>query len=343
MLNRGFFSLQAPWIPTVSRSANLVLNTALYAVFYRVGVWGIPLAISLANIAGVGAALRPLRRRVGRLELHGIASARSCSSRSPSRRARRRRLRRLARARRGARPLVRGQLVSLGAALASAASSTSRVCTRAPGTRDGGATIAARPLPPGLITHGPSTHPQLLDHRAHRPWQVDARRPHPAAHRHGRRARHAGAAARLDGPRARARDHDQGAGRARPLEGPPAQPDRHARARRLHVRGLALAAGLRGRAARRRRGAGDRGADARERVPRDRERPRDRPGREQDRPAAGRPGRRRRRGRRPDRRRPRRRPAHLGQDRPRRRGRARRDRRADPAAERRPRRPRRAR
>ena len=50
-------------------------------------------------------------------------------------------------------------------------------------------------------------------------------------------------------------------------------------------------AGLRGRAARRRRGAGDRGADARERLPRDRERPRDRPGREQDRPAAGRPGR----------------------------------------------------
>ena len=63
--------------------------------------------------------------------------------------------------------------------------------------------------------------------------------------------------------------------------------------RRLHVRGLALAAGVRGRAARRRRGAGDRGADARERVPRDRRRPRDRPGREQDRPPAG--GSRRRR------------------------------------------------
>ena len=35
-------------------------------------------------------------------------------------------------------------------------------------------------------------------------------------------------------------------------------------------------AGLRGRAARRRRGAGDRGADARQRLSRDRERPRDR-------------------------------------------------------------------
>ena len=92
-------------------------------------------------------------------------------------------------------------------------------------------------------------------------------------------ARHAGPGARLDGPRARARDHDQGAGGAGDLEGPPAEPDRHARARRLHLRGLAVAPGLRGRAARRRRGAGDRGADARERLPRDREQPRDHPGR----------------------------------------------------------------
>ena len=117
------------------------------------------------------------------------------------------------------------------------------------------------------------------------------------------------------------------------LEGPRAEPDRHARPRRLHLRGLALAAGLRGRAARRRRGAGDRGADARERLPRDRERPRDRPGREQDRPAAGRPGRRRGASSpswsatTPDRR-----AAHLGEDRAGRGGGARRDRRADPAA-----------
>ena len=45
---------------------------------------------------------------------------------------------------------------------------------------------------------------------------------------------------------------------------------------------------------RRRRRPGNRGADARERLPRDRERPRDRPGREQDRPARRRPRRRRR-------------------------------------------------
>ena len=99
------------------------------------------------------------------------------------------------------------------------------------------------------------------------------------------------------------------------VEGPPAEPDRHARARRLHLRGLALAPGVRGRAARRRRGAGDRGADARERLPRDREQPRDRPGREQDRPAAGRSRRRRAPARRAARRRPGRRAADLGEDR----------------------------
>ena len=69
MLNRGFFSLQSPWIPTAVALANLVLNVVLYAVFYRVGVWGIPLAISLANIAGVALLLVALRRRIGRLDL----------------------------------------------------------------------------------------------------------------------------------------------------------------------------------------------------------------------------------------------------------------------------------
>jgi putative peptidoglycan lipid II flippase len=69
MLNRGFFSLQAPWVPTLVALGNLVLNLALYAVFYRVGAWGIPLAISLANIAGVALLLIALRRRIGSIEL----------------------------------------------------------------------------------------------------------------------------------------------------------------------------------------------------------------------------------------------------------------------------------
>ena len=144
---------------------------------------------------------------------------------------------------------------------------------------------------------GPAAHPQLLDHRPHRPREVDAGRPHPGGHRHRDRTGDARAAPRLDGARTGARDHDQGAGRPCAVEGPPAEPDRHARTRRLHLRGLAVAPGLRGRVARRRRGAGRRGPDGRERLSRDRERPRDRPGREQDRPADRRPGRRRRRGR----------------------------------------------
>jgi putative peptidoglycan lipid II flippase len=69
MLNRGFFSLQQPWIPTVIALANLALNVALYALFYRVGTWGIPFAISLSNIAGVGMLLYALRRRIGAIDL----------------------------------------------------------------------------------------------------------------------------------------------------------------------------------------------------------------------------------------------------------------------------------
>ena len=109
----------------------------------------------------------------------------------------------------------------------------------------------------------------------------------------------------------------------------PAQPDRHARARRLHLRGLALAGGLRGRAAGRRRRAGRRGADGRQRLPGDGRRPRAHPGHQQDRPA-GRRARARRGTRsqscsasRADEH-----PAHLGQDRRGRRGRARGDRRS---------------
>ena len=63
MLNRAFFSLQSPWMPTAVALGKLALNTALYAVFYRVGAWGIPFAISLANIAGAAALVVLLRRR----------------------------------------------------------------------------------------------------------------------------------------------------------------------------------------------------------------------------------------------------------------------------------------
>ena len=139
------------------------------------------------------------------------------------------------------------------------------------------------------------THPQLLDHRPHRPRQVDPGRPHAGDHRRHRPEEDARPGARLDGPRARARDHDQGAGGAgrvpgRRRAGLPPAPDRHPRPRRLLLRGLAQPRRLRGRAARRRRRPGGRGADGRQHLPGDRERPRADPGDQQGRPARGRAG-----------------------------------------------------
>jgi putative peptidoglycan lipid II flippase len=69
MLNRGFFSLQAPWIPSWVALGNLGLNAVLDAVFYRFGIWGIPLSTSLVNIAGTAALLYFFRRRMGGFEL----------------------------------------------------------------------------------------------------------------------------------------------------------------------------------------------------------------------------------------------------------------------------------
>jgi putative peptidoglycan lipid II flippase len=69
MLNRAFFSLQSPWIPTAVALANLGLNALLDAAFYHLGTWGIPLSTTFVNIAGTFALLELLRRRLGRVEL----------------------------------------------------------------------------------------------------------------------------------------------------------------------------------------------------------------------------------------------------------------------------------
>jgi putative peptidoglycan lipid II flippase len=68
MLNRAFFSLQQAWTPTWVALANLGLNGALDAALFKVGIWGIPLATSLVNIAGTAALLILLRRRLGLLD-----------------------------------------------------------------------------------------------------------------------------------------------------------------------------------------------------------------------------------------------------------------------------------
>jgi putative peptidoglycan lipid II flippase len=75
LLNRAFFGLQLPRVPTLVAGGNLVLNTALYAVFHRLGPWGVPLAISIANVAATAALLWMLRRRIGSVELRETAAA----------------------------------------------------------------------------------------------------------------------------------------------------------------------------------------------------------------------------------------------------------------------------
>ena len=69
MLNRSFFSLQSPWVPTAVALGNLGLNVVLDAALYSFGIWAIPLATSIVNIAGTAALMYLLRRKIGRIEL----------------------------------------------------------------------------------------------------------------------------------------------------------------------------------------------------------------------------------------------------------------------------------
>jgi putative peptidoglycan lipid II flippase len=77
MLNRAFFSLQENWVPTSVAFGNLAVNAILDAVFYRFGVWGIPLATSVVNLAGTAVLLTVLRRRLAGMELAETASVAS--------------------------------------------------------------------------------------------------------------------------------------------------------------------------------------------------------------------------------------------------------------------------
>jgi putative peptidoglycan lipid II flippase len=75
MLNRAFFSLQTAWVPTAIALGNLGLNIVLNAALYRVGIWGIPLATSIVNIAGTVALLLVFRRRLGRIGGRAMVSS----------------------------------------------------------------------------------------------------------------------------------------------------------------------------------------------------------------------------------------------------------------------------
>jgi putative peptidoglycan lipid II flippase len=65
LLNRAFYGLRLNWIPTLVALGNLILNVALFAALYRVGVWGLPLATSLSNLAGALALAVLMWRKVG--------------------------------------------------------------------------------------------------------------------------------------------------------------------------------------------------------------------------------------------------------------------------------------
>jgi putative peptidoglycan lipid II flippase len=75
LLNRAFFSLQSPWVPTAVALGNLGLNALLDWAFYGFGTWGIPLSTTVVNIAGTLALLELLRRRLGRIDLKETARA----------------------------------------------------------------------------------------------------------------------------------------------------------------------------------------------------------------------------------------------------------------------------
>jgi putative peptidoglycan lipid II flippase len=75
MLNRAFFSLQSNWVPTWIALGNLFLNGVLdYVLGKWLGIWGIPLATAICNVAGAWVLLVVLRGRIHRLGGAEIAS-----------------------------------------------------------------------------------------------------------------------------------------------------------------------------------------------------------------------------------------------------------------------------
>ncbi len=146
------------------------------------------------------------------------------------------------------------------------------------------------PYPRGLHER-PVAHPQLLDHRPHRPRQVDAGRSHPGDDPHRRPARRCATSCWT-----RWTSSASAASRSRPRRSASTTPPRTARPTSCTsstrpatstspTRSRRSLAGVRGRAARRRRLPGRRGPDAREHLPGGRGGPGDHPLPQQDRPA----------------------------------------------------------
>jgi putative peptidoglycan lipid II flippase len=69
ILTRGFYAVQTNWVPTAVALGVVGLNAVFDAIFYRLGIWGIPLATSVVNVVGTVTLLVMMRRRVG---LHAV-------------------------------------------------------------------------------------------------------------------------------------------------------------------------------------------------------------------------------------------------------------------------------
>jgi putative peptidoglycan lipid II flippase len=65
ILNRSFYAVQTNWTPTAIALGAVAVNAALDTVFYRLGIWGIPLATALVNVFGAATLLVMMRRRIG--------------------------------------------------------------------------------------------------------------------------------------------------------------------------------------------------------------------------------------------------------------------------------------
>jgi putative peptidoglycan lipid II flippase len=65
ILNRSFYAVQTNWVPTGIALGAVALNAAFDLVFYRLGIWGIPLATSTVNVVASVVLLVMMRRRVG--------------------------------------------------------------------------------------------------------------------------------------------------------------------------------------------------------------------------------------------------------------------------------------
>ena len=65
ILNRSFYAVQTSWTPTAIALGAVALNAIFDTVFYRLGIWGIPLATSTVNVVAAIVLLVMMRRRVG--------------------------------------------------------------------------------------------------------------------------------------------------------------------------------------------------------------------------------------------------------------------------------------